>query len=57
MLYAFDVLVRRGENLTQQALSKRREILESIVTLESLSGIRLLRPSEDVQRRSQHRRA
>ena len=31
MLYAFDVLIRRGENLIQQPLSKRREILESTV--------------------------
>ena len=27
MFYAFDVLVRRGEDLTKQTLSKRREIL------------------------------
>ena len=39
MLYAFDVLVRRGENLTQRALSKRREILESIVTPHAHVGI------------------
>ena len=39
MLYAFDVLVRRGENLTKQTLSKRREILESIVTPHAHIGI------------------
>jgi ATP-dependent DNA ligase len=27
MFYAFDVLVRRGEDLMKQTLSKRREIL------------------------------
>ena len=39
MLYAFDVLVRRGENLTQQALSERRKILESILTPHAHVGI------------------
>ena len=39
MLYAFDVLVRRGENLTQQTLSKRREILESTVKPHAHVGI------------------
>jgi ATP-dependent DNA ligase len=31
MLYGFDVLVRRSENLMQLPLSKRREILESTI--------------------------
>jgi ATP-dependent DNA ligase len=31
MLYAFDLLVRRGEDVTKEALSKRREILKSTV--------------------------
>ncbi len=39
MLYAFDVLVRRGEILTQQTLSKRREILESTVKPHAHIGI------------------
>ena len=39
MLYAFDVLVRRGEKLTQQTLSKRREILESTVKPHAHIGI------------------
>jgi len=39
MLYAFDVLVRRGENLMQQPLSKRREILESTVKPQAHVGI------------------
>jgi ATP-dependent DNA ligase len=39
MLYAFDVLVRRGENLTKQTLSKRREILESTVNPHDHVGI------------------
>jgi bifunctional non-homologous end joining protein LigD len=39
MLYAFDVLVRRGENLTQRRLSERREILESTVTPHAHVGI------------------
>jgi DNA ligase D-like protein (predicted ligase) len=39
MLYAFDVLVRRGEKLTQQALSKRREILQSTVKPHAHVGI------------------
>jgi DNA ligase D-like protein (predicted ligase) len=39
MLYAFDVLVRRGENLTQQTLSKRREVLASTVKPHDHIGI------------------
>ena len=31
MFYAFDVVVRRGEDLMKQALSKRREVLASTV--------------------------
>jgi ATP-dependent DNA ligase len=37
MLHAFDVLVRRGENLTRQLLSKRREVLESTVEPQAAS--------------------
>ena len=39
MLYAFDVLIRRGENLTRQPLSKRREVLESTVERQAHVGI------------------
>jgi ATP-dependent DNA ligase len=39
MLYAFDVLVRRGENLTRQPLSKRRQVLESTVEPQAHVGI------------------
>jgi DNA ligase D-like protein (predicted ligase) len=39
MFYAFDVLVRRGEDLTKQALSKRREVLASTVKLHDHVGI------------------
>jgi ATP-dependent DNA ligase len=39
MLYAFDVLVRGGENLTQRLLSERREILESTVKPHAHVGI------------------
>ena len=39
MLYAFDVLVRRGENFTKQTLSKRREILQSTVPAHDHVGI------------------
>jgi DNA ligase D-like protein (predicted ligase) len=39
MLYAFDVLVRRGENLMQQPLSKRRGVLESTVKPHAHVGI------------------
>jgi DNA ligase D-like protein (predicted ligase) len=39
MYYAFDVLVSRGENLTKETLSKRREILESIIRLHDHVGI------------------
>ena len=39
MFYAFDVLVRRGEDLTKQTLSKRREILESTVKPHDHVGI------------------
>jgi ATP-dependent DNA ligase len=31
MFYAFDVLVNRGEDLTKQTLSKRREVLASTI--------------------------
>ena len=31
MFYAFDLQVRRGEDLTKQTLSKRREILASTI--------------------------
>ena len=39
MFYAFDVLVRRGEDLTKQTLSKRREILKSTVKPHDHVGI------------------
>jgi DNA ligase D-like protein (predicted ligase) len=39
MFYAFDVLVRRGEELTRQPLSKRRQILESTVKQHDHVGI------------------
>ena len=39
MPYAFDVFVRRGENLMRQPLSKRREILESTVKPHAHVGI------------------
>ena len=39
MFYAFDVLVRREEDLTKQPLSKRREILESTVKPHDHVGI------------------
>jgi DNA ligase D-like protein (predicted ligase) len=39
MFYAFDVLVRRGELLMKQVLSKRREILASTVKLHDHVGI------------------
>jgi DNA ligase D-like protein (predicted ligase) len=39
MFYAFDVLVRRGEDLMKQALSKRREVLDSTVTPHDHVGI------------------
>lgn len=31
MFYAFDVLVRRGEDFTKQTLSKRRDIFASTI--------------------------
>ena len=37
--YAFDVLVRRGEDFTKQTLSKRREILKSTVKPRDHVGI------------------
>ena len=49
MLYAFDVLVRRGELLMKQPLSKRREVLESTVKPHAHVGNSqgsLLRPVE-----------
>jgi DNA ligase D-like protein (predicted ligase) len=39
VFYAFDVLVRRGEDLTKKMLSKRREILESTVKSHDHIGI------------------
>jgi DNA ligase D-like protein (predicted ligase) len=39
MFYAFDILVERGENLTKQALSKRREVLESTIKADAHVGI------------------
>jgi DNA ligase D-like protein (predicted ligase) len=39
MLYAFDMLVRRGEDLMKQSLDKRREILESTVKPGDYLGI------------------
>jgi bifunctional non-homologous end joining protein LigD len=39
ILYAFDVLVRRGENFTRQTLLKRREILQSTVKPHAHVGI------------------
>ncbi len=39
MFYAFDVLVRRGEDLMRQALSKRREVLHSTVRPDDHLGI------------------
>jgi bifunctional non-homologous end joining protein LigD len=39
MFYAFDVLVRRGEDLMKQALSKRREILASTIVPHDYVGI------------------
>ena len=39
MFYAFDVLVRREEDLTKQPLSKRREILESTIRPHDHVGI------------------
>ena len=39
MFYAFDVLVRRGEDLTEQTLSRRRAILESTVRAHEHVGI------------------
>jgi DNA ligase D-like protein (predicted ligase) len=39
MFYAFDALVRRGEDLTKQALSKRREVLASTVKPHDHVGI------------------
>jgi bifunctional non-homologous end joining protein LigD len=39
MLYAFDVLVRSSENLTQRRLLERREILESTVKAHTHVGI------------------
>ena len=37
--YAFDVLVRRGEDLMKQALSKRRKVLDSTVKPHDHVGI------------------
>ena len=39
MLYAFDALARRSEDLTKQTLSKRREILESTIKPHDHVGI------------------
>jgi ATP-dependent DNA ligase len=39
MFYVFDVLVRRGEDLTKQNLSKRREVLESAIRPHDHVGI------------------
>jgi ATP-dependent DNA ligase len=39
MFYAFDALVRRGEDLMMQTLSKRREILATTVTPHDHVGI------------------
>jgi DNA ligase D-like protein (predicted ligase) len=39
ILYVFDVLVRRGENLTKQTIAKRREILASTVKPHAHVGI------------------
>jgi ATP-dependent DNA ligase len=39
MFYAFDVLVRRGEDLMKRTLSKRREILTSTVKPDHHVGI------------------
>jgi DNA ligase D-like protein (predicted ligase) len=39
MFYAFDVVVRRSEDLTKQTLSKRREILTSTVNPQDHVGI------------------
>ena len=39
VFYAFDVLVRRGEDLTKHTLSKRREILASTVKPHDHIGI------------------
>jgi ATP-dependent DNA ligase len=39
MLYTFDVLIKRGENLMRQPLSKRREVLESTVERQAHVGI------------------
>ena len=39
MLYVFDVLIRRGDNLINQTLSKRREILESTVKPHAHMGV------------------
>ena len=39
MFYAFDMLVRRGEDFTKQTLSKRREILKSTVKPHDHIGI------------------
>jgi hypothetical protein len=39
MLYVFDVLVRRGENLTKQTIAKRREIrMRSDISFAGVSG-------------------
>jgi bifunctional non-homologous end joining protein LigD len=39
MFYAFDVLVKRGQDLTKQALSKRREVLASTIKPHDHVGI------------------
>lgn len=39
MLYAFDALVRRGEDLTKRTLAKRREILVSMVKPHDHVGV------------------
>jgi ATP-dependent DNA ligase len=39
VFYAFDLLVRRGEDLTKQTLSKRRDILESTVKPHDHVGV------------------
>jgi ATP-dependent DNA ligase len=39
MFYAFDVMVRRGEDLTKQTLSKRREILAMTVKPQDHVGV------------------
>lgn len=39
VFYAFDILFRKGEDLTQFPLSKRREVLESVVKASDHVGL------------------